>query len=288
MAILEDKVLIKYIKFGDRPFDKLVIGIGILLFLFYRALSRIILGKKNRDNLLERKNITIRNFVPSNFVINIDGMKYYMNKNYSNFALSVSTEPNIFDFIKKTLKPGQTYVDIGCYIGFYALHSAKLVGAEGKVIAIDANPENIEIVKKNVEINKISNLAAYNFAITDKDGYSDFYLTKLSAANSLQKRELFPTIAKIKIQTSTLDTLDSLKSIDEIDLLKIDIEGSEVDCLKGARHVLEKTRNIIVECHSTQNKHRVEKFLQKNFSVKELDFLEELDCYHLACQKKGL
>jgi len=50
MTILEDNVLIKYIKFGDRPFDKLVIGIGILLFLFYRALSRIILGKKNRDD----------------------------------------------------------------------------------------------------------------------------------------------------------------------------------------------------------------------------------------------
>jgi len=279
-------VLTKYIKFGDRPFDKLVIGIGTLSFLFYRTLSRIILGKKKRNDLLERKNITIRNFIPSNFVIDVDGMKYFMNKNFNNFALSVSTEPIIFDFIKKTLKPGQTYVDVGCYIGFYALHSAKLVADEGTVIAIDANPENIELVKKNAEINKISNLTAYNLGITDKDGYSDFYLTTLSAANSLHKRELFPTIAKIKIQTSTLDTLDALQSIDKIDLLKIDIEESEVDCLKGARNVLEKTSNIMVECHSTENKHKVVELLEKNFSIKELDFLEELDCYHLACQKK--
>jgi len=281
-------VLIKYIKFANSPFNKLVVGIGILSFLFCRCLTRLILGKKNRDALLERKNITIKNFFPSNFVINVDGMKYYINKHYSNFALSISTEPIIFDFIKNTLKPGQTYVDIGCYIGVYALHSAKLVGIDGKVLAIDANPENIEIIKKNAKLNKIFNLEAYNFAITDKNGYSDFYLTKISAANSLQKRELFPTIAKIKIQTSTLDTLDPIKAMDEIDLLKIDIEGSEVDCLNGARNILEKTRNIIVECHSTQNKHRVVKFLEKNFSIKELDFLEELDCYHLACHKKGL
>jgi tRNA G37 N-methylase Trm5 len=79
-------------------------------------------------------------------------------------------ERHEISFLKKYVKPGWICLDIGANIGFYTLNLGKLVGAEGKVYAIEPSPSNYKKLEENITINNLDNCITSNIALSSKSG----------------------------------------------------------------------------------------------------------------------
>ncbi len=269
---------------ADRLIDKFVVILAIILYSFFKIFLYLFKGKDGANRMLHARKISLETFVLSDVIVRIENCKYiFRKKERLHFAAS---ETRIRNLLKGFLCSGSTFIDIGCNVGIqYTLPFARHLDQNGQVIAIDANPRNISNLRRNIELNRITNITPLNLAISDHDGYSTFYLTGESWSGSL----LQPTseALPIKVHTSTIDSLiSSLNLSVDIDLIKIDVEGSEVDCIKGATQTLQKTKNILIECHSTQNKKEIERMLDGHFIIKDMKHLEDSESTHILCVKR--
>lgn len=146
------------------------------------------------------------------------------------------------DLFKKNIKKGDIVLDIGAHIGYYTLLAARMVGNKGKVYAFEPDLRNFEILKKNVKENKYENVILINKAVSNKDGEAILFLNYENTGdhriyNPKDKRK------SIKIQTVTLDNFFKNKS-KKVDLIKIDIQGSEARAFKGAQNLIKQNKNI--------------------------------------------
>jgi len=131
-----------------------------------------------------------------------------------------------FMFMSKYLKPDSTFIDIGGNMGIFSLMAAKYIHQTGRILSFEPNPTLIERFKFNIEINGFDQLIEpYQFGIADKE--SSFSLsqksTNLGGASIVNKRGEY----YIKIKCRPLLNVLLEQNIQQIDLLKIDIESAE-------------------------------------------------------------
>ena len=163
-------------------------------------------------------------------------------------ALYKVHEPLATKLLMEVLKPGMNAVDIGGNIGYYAMLEARLVGPEGKVIAIEPMPENSEQLCQNVKNNGYKNIDIHKLAIGDRDGTALMYITGKSNWHSLHP----PVSAKgeMKVPVSTLDSLVMPYNLASVDLVRMDLEGYEIVVIEGMKRTLEKYGpRLLVELH---------------------------------------
>ena len=144
------------------------------------------------------------------------------------------------DFLKAYLKPGDVVVDVGANIGNITLTSAALVGNSGKIISIEPHPVIFKYLSGNISLNNFTNIDIINIAVSDFNGVIYFSNKACDDQNEVVKE------GNLKVNTMTLDEI-LIKSIKSIDLLKIDVEGFELNVLKGASSILDKTKCIYYE-----------------------------------------
>ena len=90
---------------------------------------------------------------------------------------AIAYEPEELDLLRKCLKPGANFLDIGGNIGYFTIIAAKHVGPLGKVIAFEPEPHNFEILRRNVELNKLRNVMIENYAAVDQEKTLTLYLS---------------------------------------------------------------------------------------------------------------
>lgn len=144
-------------------------------------------------------------------------------------------------FLSKVLKCGNTFVDVGANIGILTLLAAKIVSPSGKVIAIEAHPKTHEALLDNLNLNQITNVIAINCAVGREEG-----MVSLSDRVDDDWNKIDDAGRGILIRLRTLD--DVCGALNQIDVLKIDVEGYELPVLQGARTVLAKTQCVLLEC----------------------------------------
>jgi FkbM family methyltransferase len=195
---------------------------------------------------------------------------YTMRVFYSPYAFWLWThedkEKNEELFFESFLQLGDTVIDCGAHIGTLTITASKLVGEGGRVISYEAHPRTFRYLKRNVEDNACGNVTVHNLAIGDKKSlvsFSDYYASDLNAIEEG---------AKFKVQMVTLDEV--LKDIPKIDLLKLDIEGSELLALLGAKETLKKTKAIYFESAEKS-------FSRFGYALK--DIVEELKKNGFSC-----
>lgn len=177
------------------------------------------------------------------FSIPMDGYRL----KFSRSALAVTLFSNPGDrqtdeaFLKKILRPGDTYVDVGANIGTLVLAAAKQVGAEGVVVAIEAHPRTFSYLEDNVQLNGFGNTRLIHTAVGNKPG--SIYFSNINSDD--QNKVIDKSSHAIEVNMDTLDNL--LNAYDVIHVLKIDVEGYEKNVLEGARDTLGKTRIIFFE-----------------------------------------
>ncbi len=143
------------------------------------------------------------------------------------------------------LKPGSVFFDIGANIGFYSLSAANQ-GAT--VYAFEPNPEAFADLKHNMGFNPELNIQAFNLACSDREGEIDFTLATDSAYSSMHDTAYdwqtwkIQKSQQITVPSKQIDTLVDELNIEVIDYCKIDVEGGELNVLRGALKTLSQQR----------------------------------------------
>jgi FkbM family methyltransferase len=155
--------------------------------------------------------------------------------------------------------------DIGANEGFYTL-KAREIAPKAKIVAIEPNPSAFLILKKNIKTNNLKDIFAINKAVTSKIGKVEFEIVKghtsVSGLKVYQKYRKKGQLYTIKVPSITLKAVCKLYGIRKIDLLKVDIEGSELEVLRSNEKTLAITKKVVVEYH--KNRKYVEELMVKN------------------------
>lgn len=153
--------------------------------------------------------------------------------------------------LKARLKPGDTFVDVGAHVGFFTILAHLLVGDSGKVIAFEADLENYSYLMANVI--GLKNVTAINALIADGNEPRKFYHNADNdGGHSLWDCSTHPLNEKTKLNSSvkiiTSKRLDDFSEIQNPTALKIDVEGAEVEVLRGAYDLLTCSSLRFVTC----------------------------------------
>jgi FkbM family methyltransferase len=151
--------------------------------------------------------------------------------------------------IYKEIKKGDIVIDIGANIGYYVLIESKIVGKKGKVYAIEPVPKNFEMLKKNIEINKCSNIEMFELAIGDKKCLSEINLSSRCNWSSMIYLKEADVKEKINVNVNTLDNF--IKDKKYPNFIRMDVEGYEYNILKGMESIFKnkKPLKIFIELH---------------------------------------
>lgn len=143
------------------------------------------------------------------------------------------------------LQSGDTVVDVGANLGEYSLLSAKRVGPTGRVLAFEPHPVNYQRLSRSVITNRSNNVMLFPLALSDATGFA--YLDKLETANSGLARVVTEVKDEpvVEVQCETLDAIVERERISQVDVLKVDVEGSEPAVLSGAKRLLTRDKPLV-------------------------------------------
>lgn len=241
--------------------------------------SFLVLGRKRRNNLFEERGLNFgtlwnkfyrfRKIDKTNskllkFKMPKYNYQFYCRNNKDDFQIMTFHEDDILEH-KFNPKQEDVVIDVGAHIGPYTLKASSLVGVNGKVLAIEADPSNYNILNRNIDLNKFTNATAVNYAAYSKEEKIKLYLP--SKEEEEEEKELshtkYNTIIQdrahnetkfVEVQANTLDYLLQSNGIkhEKVNWIKIDVEGAEFEVLKGAKDILSKSNNIslLIEIHN--------------------------------------
>ncbi len=175
--------------------------------------------------------------------------------------------------ISRIIRPGMIVADVGANIGLYTMRASRLVGSQGKVIAIEAEPSNYEALVFNLKLNQTNNVIPLNLAAWDKEAMLDLHIFQEHALHSLtpSARE---SAKSIKVKARPLDKVLQELGIEKVDWIKIDVEGAEVEVLQGMEKTISRNPELklLVELHSGETTEKCLSLLKgKGYEVRQID-----------------
>jgi FkbM family methyltransferase len=182
------------------------------------------------------------------------------------------------DLVSNIVRADTCFIDIGAHSGFYTL----LVGTKhknAKIIAFEPVPENFSLFAKNLELNGLKNIRAYNLAVSDREETRVLNITEASDSAGFYQHPLTRTIKTMEVKTVALDNF--LRDLGGLPIVvKIDTEGHELHVLEGMRKIIEETEDVrlVVEFNPScltsggcQPKSFLEKIDQSGFEIFFID-----------------
>jgi len=256
-----------------RPADwRIALGIflsmllDIPLYFFFRNNPLILLGGKI--------------FIPK------DNLYFYIRSRTDDlYFVTPRREGIIEDFILNSLQQGDVFIDVGANIGYYSVHAARRVGKTGKVIAVEPIPDTVNILKMNVFLNKLENVEIVDKAAWNSSGKRiNISVPSIGCdlrffGSSSQSTSLRNNYASVN--TIALDDLKPALGVNQHVILKIDVEGSEKEVLRGAASILNNISLLYVECQK-DNVNSILMQIEKSFLCR---IIEVPHCVHLLCRK---
>lgn len=213
---------------------------------FVRLLSLFI---QYMRNLIQLKNTQLQ--------IQRKGINWEVDLNEAiefNIFLTSEYEPELAKKMKEYIRVGDTVIDIGANIGAHTLPLAQLVGKNGHIYAIEPTDYAIEKLKKNIDLNpnlkdRITTLQAFLADITTTLPESVSASWSINKTIRSENRNQLDMGFGKSIENATKITLDELVEerlkLSRLDAIKIDIDGYEVDLLRGAEKTLERFSPLI-------------------------------------------
>jgi FkbM family methyltransferase len=143
------------------------------------------------------------------------------------------------------LKRGMTVLDIGAHLGRHTARFADLVGPPGRVIAFEPLPHFAHSLRD--EFQTLSNVEVREVALGERSGRSNFVHVENSPGESGFRERVYnienPIRSTIVVDTTTID--EQCVELAALDYVKMDIEGGEIDSLRGARDTITRCRPLI-------------------------------------------
>ena len=156
-------------------------------------------------------------------------------------------EPEVCAFLRRVLKPGATFIDCGANVGYFSVQAGALVGKDGRVVAIEANPETYKLLERNLKANNFG--TAIQCAVTSRGGEVELFVPgSWDVYSSLRADSVVEGLPNhsYKVKGRKLDELVEELALARVDLIKIDVEGGELDVLNSATKLLARFRPFIV------------------------------------------
>lgn len=145
---------------------------------------------------------------------------------------------------KAMLEGAKTIIDVGANIGLFSYYS-RLHAPNARIVAIEADPDTFAVLDLNLARQNIDRL---HQAVASEDGAIDFYCSDISGWSSRYPVLGAATGSKVSVRAEPLSTTLAARSIDQIDFLKIDVEGAEYDILLGDKALWNlRIKNLVVE-----------------------------------------
>ena len=149
-------------------------------------------------------------------------------------------------FVQRYVKRGMAAVDVGANLGWFTVHLAQLVAAEGRVDAFEPRYDLLELLNKTIAENRLSNVATHNFALAAQNSHGQVIWSVHDAnpggTNLVASDFVAPGITAQPIAVRTLDACISHR----VHFIKLDVEGAELLVFKGAERILVKDRPLIL------------------------------------------
>jgi FkbM family methyltransferase len=164
-------------------------------------------------------------------------------------------EPQQTQLFSSVVKTSDTFYDIGANVGYYSLLGSRLVGDSGKVISIEPVIRNLYYLYRHIELNGVTNALLLAMACSDKTSIASFALGRNCALGRLSDvRNTQPSGAHglAVVPTTTVDLIAEHTHLMP-DVMKIDVEGAELQVLYGAQYVLSQVKpKIFLSIHSSE------------------------------------
>ena len=219
------------------------------------AAARIALGVL--DQQTSESPVTIRWSVDDLVEVDVDGIRMALDRADASVSVQIMEgeyEPHVMSTLDRLLGDGDVFVDVGANVGFHTFRAAARVGDRGRVVAVEANPENARLIAHTIESNSIGNIELVPVALAGGRGYVSFgthvgsnggFLADGAGTTGSGRGTIVPTMA-----------LDDL-GLDRVAVVKIDVEGAEAIVIDGALATIERHRPTFVMEFSQEMTSRV-------------------------------
>ncbi|MGA2159070.1 MAG: FkbM family methyltransferase [Dehalococcoidia bacterium] len=168
--------------------------------------------------------------------------KMFVTQRLSGRYADRSYEEYTCDLLLKYVRDGSVFIDIGAHYGYYTL----LIGSQKpncRILSFEPVPENIEILKKNIALNNLTNVEIHQAAVSSRTGTQSLHITEASDNCGFYRHPLSAVIKEISVETVRLDSY--LNDVGNRDVcIKIDTEGHELYVLEGMEAFLRDRENV--------------------------------------------
>lgn len=159
------------------------------------------------------------------------------------------TEPQTVELFRKLLSPGDVFVDVGAHVGTMGLVARDRIGPQGRVIAIEPQPYNCQRILRNWELNGFDNLVLLVAAAGASDGTVSLPQQAATDKSRLSLALPMPDALRLTFTVPILSLATALRqnAVQRVRLLKIDVEGYELEVLRGLEGAVELVENLVLE-----------------------------------------
>jgi FkbM family methyltransferase len=279
-------------------------------YITLRLLLRLLLGRQRRNKIHFLRKFWLDNSSPSYLLMtrlhrvlhrnkdDVHLLKIHVPKDHYQYFCRIG----MGDFLpgheghivgRFAPKEGDTVIDIGAHIGRYTITSSKQVGKTGKVVAIEADPDNFQLLKRNIALNKLTNVMPLNYAVFSERTRMKLYEQSASAKyNSLMLARAARTKNYVEVEADTLDSILKLNEVNQVNWIKIDVEGAEFEVLKGSTKTLSsENMSLLIEIHNIEDPghhHNIVDFLKyHNYEITFEQRYDDSGESHVIFRKKN-
>jgi len=168
-------------------------------------------------------------------------------------------EPGLTRALRQRLAPGDVCLDIGANIGYFSVLAGLTVAPGGRVIAFEPHPGAREVLHQALAANRLGEIVEIvPAAVADRDGRVSLFLSQDSVLSTTDPsrspmREAFTFPDSIEVPRITVDAwlAGRPELAPRIRVIKIDVEGTEADVLRGMRDTLRHCPRAAILCETT-------------------------------------
>jgi FkbM family methyltransferase len=155
-------------------------------------------------------------------------------------------EKEVGDLLKKSVKPGDVFLDLGANIGYFSLLVANN-SPSVKVISFEPVADLFQNMNNNISLNNIKNISTINVAVGEINEEKELFVSapdNMGMSSFKQPENYSGKNERVKVVT--IDDWFKTSGLTRIDIIKLDIEGSELAALKGMKEVLQEQKAVLI------------------------------------------
>ena len=151
-------------------------------------------------------------------------------------------------FLWQFLEPGMVFFDLGAFHGIFSVLAGKKLSSRGQVVAFEPSPRERRRFQLHLRINGLRGVQLEPYAVSGRTDKLTFFTVapELGTMNSLKPPPVQVPVRESVVQAVSLDEYFLARQIERMDLMKIDVEGGELEAFRGARRLLESIRPIVI------------------------------------------